>query len=242
MLEVPGDDRIHVLLVEDDRALAEVTARFLEHHGVDVTWVADGERGLEEAAGAGIDLVLLDVMLPGQDGFAVCRALRARDDVPVIMLTARADEDDRVEGLESGADDYMVKPFSTRELLARIRAHVRRARGRAGPHLRPRRVGRLYIDPATRRAKIDDRDLPLTGYEFALLLALAERAGTVVSREQLLEIARGNTEDAFDRSIDGHISRLRHKLGDDPRRPEILKTIRGAGYVLTRGGGEDQAA
>ena len=234
MVEVPGDDRIHVLLVEDDRVLAAVVVRVLEQHGIDVTWVGDGERGLEEASGSGVDLVLLDVTLPGKDGFTVCRALRARDDVPVIMLTGRADEDDRVEGLESGADDYVVKPFSTRELLARIRAHVRRARGRAGPHLRARRVGRLYIDPSTRRAKIDDREVPLTGYEFALLLALAERAGTVVTREQLLESARGNTEDAFDRSIDGHISRLRHKLGDDPRRPEILKTIRGAGYVLTR--------
>ena len=240
MLAVPSEDRIHILLVEDDHALAQVMARFFEQNGVDVTWAADGERGLEEAAGAGIDLVLLDVTLPGQDGFSICRALRARDDVPVIMLTGRTDEDDRVEGLESGADDYVVKPFSTRELLARVRAHVRRARGRAGPHLRPRRVGRLTIDPSTRRAKIDDRDVPLTGYEFALLLALAERAGTVVTREQLLESARGNAEDAFDRSIDGHISRLRHKLGDDPRRPEILKTIRGAGYVLTRSETVDQ--
>jgi DNA-binding response OmpR family regulator len=232
MVEVETEDRIHVLLVEDDRLLAQATRRFLEEHGVAVTWVDDGEQALD----AGLfDLVLLDVNLPGRDGFEVCRELRARDDVPVIMLTGRAGEDDRVAGLESGADDYVVKPFSTRELLARIRAQVRRARGQVGPTLRPRRVGRLTLDPATRRARVDEREVPLTGYEFALLLALAERAGSVVSREQLLESARGNSEEAFDRSIDGHISRLRQKLGDDPRRPELLKTIRGAGYVLTRG-------
>lgn len=200
-----------------------------------VTWAADGCEGLTEAIRNSYDVVLLDVMLPGRDGLQVCRELRARRDVPIIMVTARGEEADRVLGLEIGADDYLPKPFSSRELLARIRAHVRRARGRAGPPLMPVRIGRLSIDPAGLRATLDGRELPLTGYEFALLRVLAERAGRVLSREQLLDLVKGSAEEAFDRSVDVHISRLRQKLGDDSKQPRILKTVRGAGYLLAAG-------
>jgi len=223
---------IRVLLVEDDRRLASLTARYLEGHGLVVTVVADGDQGLAEAVRNPYDVVLLDLMLPGRDGIEVCRELRARRDVPVIMVTARGEEADRVLGLEIGADDYVAKPFSSRELLARIRSVVRRARGHAGPPSRPVQVGRLLLDPGAFRATLDGKVLPLTPYEFTLLRVLAERAGRVLSREQLLDLAKGNAEEAFDRSIDVHISRLRQKLGDDPRNPRLLKTVRGTGYLL----------
>jgi two-component system, OmpR family, response regulator len=226
------DGVIQVLLVEDDDRLARLTARFLEGHGVAVTLAADGEVGLSEALRHTYDVVLLDLMLPRRDGLEVCRELRARRDVPVIMVTARGEETDRVIGLELGADDYIAKPFSPRELLARIRAQVRRFRGKAGPPSRVISVGRLTIDPAAMRATLDGNALALTAYEFALLRALAEHAGRVLSREQLLDLGRGSAEEAFDRSIDVHISRLRQKLGDDPRQPRLIKTVRGAGYLL----------
>jgi DNA-binding response OmpR family regulator len=232
----PAEPILTALLVEDDARLAALTAEYLEGHGVVVTRAADGRRGLEEALRHRFDVVLLDLMLPGKDGLEVCRELRARSDVPVIVLTARGEEADRVMGLELGADDYLPKPFSPRELLARIRAVVRRARGQAGPALRAIRVGRLALDPASRRATLGGRELDLTGYEFALLHALASRAGRVLSREQLMEMAGGSAEEAFDRSIDVHVSRLRHKLGDDPRHPRLLKTVRGAGYLLVAEG------
>jgi two-component system, OmpR family, response regulator len=221
-----------VLLVEDDLRLASLTREYLEGHGLAVVHVSDGRRGQDEALSGRYDAVLLDLMLPGKDGLEVCREIRARSDVPVIVLTARGEEADRVMGLELGADDYLAKPFSPRELLARIRALVRRAKGRAGPAREAVRVGGLVVDPAARRVTLDGREIPLTGYEFALLHALARRAGRVLAREQLMELAKGSADDAFDRSIDVHVSRLRQKLGDDPKRPRLIKTVRGAGYVL----------
>jgi two-component system, OmpR family, response regulator len=221
-----------VLLVEDDLRLAGLTREYLEGHGVAVVHVSDGRKGLAEALTGRFDAVLLDLMLPGKDGLDVCREVRARSDVPVIVLTARGEEADRVMGLELGADDYLGKPFSPRELLARIRAVTRRAKGRAGPARGAVRVGGLTVDPAAMRATLDGRELALTAYEFALLEALARRAGRVLSREQLMELARGSAEEAFDRSIDVHVSRLRQKLGDDPKRPRLIKTVRGSGYVL----------
>jgi DNA-binding response OmpR family regulator len=221
-----------VLLVEDDLRLAALTKEYLEGHGIAVVHVADGRRGQDEALGGRYDAVLLDLMLPGKDGLEVCRELRARSDVPIVVLTARGEEADRVMGLELGADDYLAKPFSPRELLARIRAVVRRAKGRAGPARDLVRVGALAVDPAARRVTLAGREIALTGHEFALLEALARRAGRVLSREQLMELAGGSAEDAFDRSIDVHVSRLRQKLGDDPKRPRLIKTVRGAGYVL----------
>ena len=224
-----------LLMVEDDERLAQLTARYLEQYGVLVTHVGDGPAAIRDATQGGYYVVLLDLMLPGCDGIEVCRAVRAQLDVPIIIVTARADEADRVLGLEIGADDYVAKPFSSRELLARVRAQVRRARGRAGPRQRPLRAGRIEVDPGGLRASIDGKPLQLTGYEFTLLRALVERAGRVLTRDQLLALANREADAVFDRSIDGHISRLRQKLGDDPRRPRVLKTIRGAGYMLATG-------
>jgi DNA-binding response OmpR family regulator len=221
---------ITALLVEDDLRLAELTAEYLQNHGVVVTHAADGEKGLREATAARFDVVLLDLMLPGMDGMEVCRRIREHADVPIIMLTARGEEADRVMGLELGADDYLPKPFSPRELLARIRAQVRRARGQAGPSRNPLKSEGLDLDPGSRRATLDGALLDLTSYEFDLLYTLVDRAGRVLSREHLMEHARGNSEEAFDRSIDVHVSRLRQKLGDDPKKPRFIKTVRGVGY------------
>jgi two-component system, OmpR family, response regulator len=228
----PSQSPLLVLLVEDDVRLATLTREYLEGHGVAVSHVTDGKRGLAEAIAGRFDAVLLDLMLPGKDGLDVCRELRARSDVPILVLTARGEEADRVMGLELGADDYLAKPFSPRELLARIRAVTRRAKGRVGPVRSAVHVGGLAVDPAAMRVTLDGREIALTAYEFALLEALARRAGRVLTREQLMELAKGSAEESFDRSIDVHVSRLRQKLGDDPRRPRLIKTVRGSGYVL----------
>jgi DNA-binding response OmpR family regulator len=234
------DPILTALLVEDDARLARLTSEYLTGHGVVVTHVADGRRGLEEALRGRWDVVLLDLMLPGRDGLEICRELRTRTDLPIIILTARGEEADRVMGLELGADDYLAKPYSPRELLARIRAVTRRAKGRAGPRNEVLAVGTLTLDPASRRVMRSGEEIALTGYEFDLLRALAERAGRILSREQLMERVRGSAEDAFDRSIDVHVSRLRQKLGDDPKRPRLIKTVRGVGYLLATGT-EDEA-
>jgi two-component system, OmpR family, response regulator len=226
---------IHVLLVEDDAKLARLTGEYLEHHGLTVSRVADGPAAIREGLRPEIDVVVLDLMLPGCDGFEVCRELRKSSHVPIIAVTARVEVADRVLGLELGADDYLTKPFAARELLARVHAVHRRARGRAGPAARELQVGRLVLDVASLNATLAGRPLQLTSYEFALLRVLADNAGRVLSREQLLELAKGNADEAFDRSIDVRISRLRHKLGDDSRHPVLLKTIRGSGYMLTAG-------
>jgi DNA-binding response OmpR family regulator len=232
MASVTTESSLLALLVEDDARLAALTREYLGGHGVAVEVVSDGRRGLQEGLRGGWDVVLLDLMLPSLGGLEVCRELRARSDVPIIVLTARGEEADRVMGLELGADDYLAKPFSPRELLARIRAVTRRAKGQAGPRLKQLRVGELAIDPSARTVTLRGAAVELTAYEFALLHALAERAGMVLSREQLMEFARGSSEDSFDRSVDVHVSRLRQKLGDDPKRPRLLKTVRGAGYLL----------
>jgi DNA-binding response OmpR family regulator len=225
-------EKLSIVYVEDDQRLAQLTSHYLRSHGVEVCVVARGELAVAEVLRVHPDAVLLDLMLPGLDGLEVCRKLRERIDVPIIMVTARKEEADRVMGLEGGADDYVSKPFSSRELLARIRAQVRRARGKAGPATPRLEVGELVVDVATMTATLRGKRLALTTYEFALLRVLAERAGRVLAREQLLELVHGSAEEAFDRSIDVHVSRLRHKLEDDPRSPRMLKTIRGVGYML----------
>ncbi len=231
-----NDGVIRALLIEDNPRLGELTARYLRSHGLTVTLVADGESGLAAAHNESFDVILLDLMLPGRDGIAICQSLRARCAVPIIIVTARSEEADRVLGLELGADDYVTKPFSARELLARIRAQVRRARGHIGPAApATMQVGGLMLDSARLLASLHGRPISLTAYEFALLRVLAERAGRILSREQLLDLAKGSAEEAFDRSIDVHISRLRQKLGDDSKHPRLLKTIRGAGYMLAPG-------
>ncbi|WP_437330375.1 response regulator transcription factor [Sorangium sp. So ce381] len=223
---------IRALLVEDDERLARFTCEYLEEHGVSITHAADGEAGLREGRRGGHDVIILDLLLPRRSGLDVCQALREGSDVPVLMVTARAEEADRVLGLEMGADDYLIKPFSSRELLARIRAMVRRARGQVTSGPRVLRVGPLVLHTGSLRATLGGRELALTAYEFTLLRVLAERRGRVLTREQLLDLAKGAAEEAFDRSIDVRISRLRQKLETDPKRPRLLKTVRGAGYVL----------
>lgn len=226
------DTALHLLLVEDDARLADLTAEYLQSHGAAVSLAPDGPTGLATALAGSFDAVLLDLMLPGMDGIEVCRRLRERTDVPIIMLTARGEEADKVLGLEIGADDYMPKPFSPRELLARIRSVVRRARGRVGPENSALTVGDLTVDPERRNAKLCGAPVELTSYEFSLLYELAKRAGRVLSREQLIELAGGNLEESFDRSVDVHISKLRQKLGDDPKKPRFIKTVRGVGYLF----------
>ena len=226
------EPQIKILFVEDDERLANLTRRYLEGTGFQVTWESSGASA-NELVRHGYDVVLLDLMLPGQDGIEICRNLRTQLDVPIIMVTARREEADRVLGLDSGADDYVTKPFSSRELVARIRAVVRRARGRLGPAAHLIQAGDISLDPQTMRVTVEGRDIRLTGYEFALLRVLAERVGRVLSREQLLDLARyGGAEEAFERSIDIQISKLRAKLGDDARNPRFLKTVRGSGYLL----------
>jgi two-component system OmpR family response regulator len=225
--------RLKVVYIEDDERLGRLTAQYLTSHGIEVTLVRRGDQAVSEVLRVRPDVVLLDLMLPGRDGREVCNSLRGRMDVPIIMVTARNEEADRVMGLEEGADDYVSKPFSSRELLARIRAQARRASGRSGPSKGRVTVGDIVVDPVAMTVTLKDRPLILTTFEFTLLRVLAERAGRVLSREQILELVHGASDEAFDRSIDVHVSRLRHKLGDDPRNPRRLKTVRGVGYVLT---------
>jgi two-component system, OmpR family, response regulator len=224
-----------VLFIEDDARLAAMTTRALEAHGLQVDWVADGRQGLTAALTARHDVVVLDLMLPGLSGLEVCRELRARCAVPVIMVTALGEEADRVLGLETGADDYLAKPFSARELVARLRALVRRGRGALGPPREAIQVGELLLSPRDYSATLAGRPLRLTTSEFVLLRVLAERAGRVLTREQLLDLTKGSSDEVFDRSIDAHISRLRQKLEADPRNPRYLRTVRGAGYLLAAG-------
>jgi two-component system OmpR family response regulator len=223
---------IHVLLVEDDARTAQLIAELFRRNQVLVTCAADGVEGLRLAARGRFDAVVLDLMLPGRDGLEVCRELRARSDVPIVMLTALGGEVDRILGLELGADDYVVKPFSARELLVRIRNLVRRAKRQLPLSSEKLCVGDLVLDPVELTATIAGRDLALTSLEFALLRVLAERAGRVLSRDQLLQLAHPGSDRVFGRAIDMAIWRLRQKLGDDARRPRLLKTVRGAGYVL----------
>lgn len=226
------DSSIYLLLIEDDRRLAELTKNYLEKRSISVVHTINGEDGLRLAVDNHFDVVLLDIMLPGENGIEICKKMRERIDTPIIMVTALGDEADRVFGLEVGADDYVSKPFSPRELLARINAVVRRARGKVGPQKSKISLGPLKVDPTTREATLDNEPLDLTSYEFSLLQTLAENAGKVLSRDKLMDLAKGSIDESFDRSIDVHISRLRQKLGDNPRKPTIIKTIRGIGYQL----------
>jgi two-component system, OmpR family, response regulator len=223
---------IRALLIDDDSRLAELLAGYLQPHDVILAHAPDGARGLAALDGGGFDLVVLDVMMPGLDGLDVLRRLRARSAVPVLMLTARGDETDRVVGLELGADDYLAKPVYPRELLARMRAILRRT----APRAEDRRivVGDLEIDPDARTARIGGRDVSLTALEFDLLRALAERAGRVIPRDALWEAAGRADTVVSDRTVDVHVSHLRAKLGDDAREPKRLKTVRGAGYILVK--------
>ncbi|RYE92636.1 MAG: response regulator transcription factor [Myxococcales bacterium] len=225
---------LRVLLIDDDAKLYELLASYLEQNGVTVTCASDGRRGLAALDGGVFDAVLLDVMMPGIDGLEVCRRIRARSNIPVLMLTARGDETDRVVGLELGADDYVAKPFSPRELLARLKAVLRRT----SPDAVAERLvsGHISADVPSRRVQLDGREVELTGIEFDILVALLRRAGRVVPREALLSEAGRSDVVVGERTVDVHISHLRQKLGDDPRSPRLIKTVRGVGYVLAKEG------
>lgn len=221
-----------VLLIDDDRRLFELLGGYFEPSGITLDHAPDGRAGLARLEQDPFDVVLLDVMMPGIDGLEVVRRLRTKSRVPVIMLTARGDEADRVVGLELGADDYVAKPFAPRELLARIRAVLRRASPEAVAEVL--RVGPIELDVPARTARVRGEQAELTGLEFDILLALVRRAGRVVPRDALLsEAGRGDVV-VGERTVDVHISHLRHKLGDDP--PRLIKTVRGVGYVLAKDG------
>ena len=222
---------MRVLLIDDDARLAELLDGYLKPQGVALVHAGGGQAGLAALQGGGFDVVLLDVMMPGIDGLAVLRKLRdAGHRIPVIMLTARGDEADRVVGLELGADDYVAKPFSPRELLARIRAVLRRAQ----PETVAEKLSSagITVDTGAREAWVDGKPVELTGLEIDLLIALLRRAGRVVPRTALLELAGRGDVSVGERAVDVHISRLRKKLGDDP--PTRIRTVRGVGYVLAR--------
>ena len=221
-----------VLIIEDDARLAAMVAEYLGEAGLAVSIAAGGADGLARLARDRYDAVILDLMLPDMDGLEVCRRLRATHDTPVLMLTARGDAMDRVIGLELGADDYLPKPFEPRELLARLRAILRR--GRAAATGNTLRFGRLAIDRDARVVRLDGVEQTLTSHQFTLLVTLAENAGRVLSRDTLMDLAKGESLEAFDRSIDVHVSRIRAAIEDDPKKPKRILTVRGAGYVFAR--------
>jgi two-component system, OmpR family, response regulator len=229
----------HILIVDDHREIRELVSRALTKDGFRVSTAADGKAMRKVLADSRIDLVLLDLMLPGEDGLSLCRALRADSKIPIIMLTAKGDEVDRIIGLELGADDYLPKPFGSRELIARIRAVLRRTRetvATANPSHRARRYRfeRWRFDTGARELIRDDGvTVPLSTGEYDLLITLVERPQRVLSRDQLLDLARGRAANALDRSIDTQVSRLRKKLECDPADPKIIKTVWGGGYMFT---------
>ena len=231
-----------LLMIEDDHRLAAMVAAYLTQNGFEVQHAETAQDGLAQLqkalSGQPFSLVLLDVMLPDADGLDVCRNIRAQAQplsaTPIIMLTAKGDPMDCVVGLELGADDYVPKPFEPRELLARVRAVLRRHQPGASQHANVMRFGRLEIDLDARTVRIDGQDRAITAYQFDLLVAMAERAGRVLSREQIMDAIKGEPLEAFDRSIDVHIGRLRAVLEDDPKQPRRIITVRGAGYVFAR--------
>ncbi len=229
-----------ILIIDDDARLAAMVAEYLAAAAFTVERRTTAAAGLDAlalgtsrpATGGPFGAVILDLMLPDLDGFEVCRRIRARSDVPILMLTARGEDTDRIVGLEIGADDYLPKPFNPRELLARLRAILRR---RAGPRQDDGlvlRFGRLQIDRGSRSVRVDGEAKALTSYQFDLLAVLADHAGRVLNRDRLLDLVQGH--EAFDRSIDVHVSRIRAAIEDDPRHPRRILTVRGTGYVFAK--------
>ena len=228
-----------VLMIDDDAALAAMVAEYLQARGVRVTTVGTLAAGRERLRRESWDALILDLMLPDGDGMDFCRELRSQDNalamLPVLMLTARGDEVDRIVGLELGADDYLPKPFNPRELAARLRAILRRSgTGNLDDEKAVLRFGRLTIDRGARQVRVDGKPRLLTSYQFELLWALATHPGRVLSREAIMDLLRGKSLEAFDRSIDVHISRIRAAIEDDPKNPQRILTVRGAGYVFAQ--------
>lgn len=221
-----------ILLIEDDNRLAEMVKDYLGQNGFSVTIAGNGADGLAAHHTGSFDAILLDIMLPDVDGLEVCRVLRTTESVPILMLTAKGDPMDRVVGLELGADDYLPKPFEPRELLARLRAILRRGKGQM--NTATVRYGRLEIDADAMEARLDNKACNLTTHQFKLLQVLSESAGRVLSRDYLMDAVTGDNLDAFDRSIDVHISRIRAEIEDDPKKPKRVITVRSAGYVFAR--------
>ena len=230
-----------LLMIEDDTRLAQMVGEYLERSGYKVTHAVDARAGLallQDSPAAGPDLVILDLMLPDIDGLEVCRRIRAlpgdQGQVPVLMLTAKGDPMDRIVGLELGADDYLPKPFEPRELLARIRAVLRRRTEGPQPAVKLMRFGSLEIDRDARTVTVAGKPCELTSYQFDLLITLAERAGRVLTRDQIMEAVRGRELEAFDRSIDVHMGRIRAAIEEDAKNPKRILTVRGVGYVFAK--------
>jgi DNA-binding response OmpR family regulator len=228
---------MRVLVIDDDEGLNALLTEYLGQFGFAVRTAAHPDEGLRALKADPPDILVLDVMLPGMDGLAVCRKIRETSRIPIVMLTARGDVMDRIVGLEMGADDYLPKPFEPRELVARLQAVLRRGAPVAGED--SVRVGALEVNWATCSARLDGRPLTLTTAEFELLGLLVRNRGRVLSRERILDETRGIDWEAYDRSIDVLVSRLRHKLGDDPRQPAFIRTVRGAGYRFIGSAGDD---
>jgi two-component system, OmpR family, response regulator len=228
----------HILIVDDDAEIRSLLSQYLEKNGLRVSAVGDGRAMWQALERASVDLIVLDLMLPGDDGLTLCRMLRSRSDTPVIMLTARGDETDRIVGLEMGADDYLPKPFSARELLARIKVILRRTRA-LPPNLKPQDEHRLHfagwtLDTARRQLVAPDGSgSPINGVEYKLLRVFLDHPNRVLDRDQLMDLTQGREADPLDRSIDVQVSRLRRRLHDDPQSPALIKTVRGEGYVLS---------
>lgn len=227
----------HILVVDDQRDIRDLLARYLVKHGLRASVAESAEAARKLLQAAQIDLIVLDIMMPGEDGLSLTRAIRENQDIPVILLTAMGEETDRIVGLEVGADDYLPKPFNPRELLARIKAVLRRARTMPRPQAPSKgllRFDRWKLDLA-RRELLDERgvSVALSGGEFRILVAFLERPGVVLTRDQLLDLTRGRAANVFDRSIDNQVSRLRKKIEADPKEPALIKTVWGGGYMLT---------
>ena len=225
-----------LLIIDDDEKLSALLSEYLGGFGFAVRSAAHPDAGLRALKADPPDLLILDVMLPGMNGFAVCRKVREFSRVPIVMLTARGEVTDRIVGLELGADDYLPKPFEPRELVARIQAILRRGAG--GEPKDVVRIGALEVDWTTRSVRLDGNEVPLTSAEFDLLGLMVRSRGRVLSRDRIMEETRGVDWEAYDRSVDVLVSRLRQKLGDDPRQPSFIRTVRGAGYRFIGAGGD----
>lgn len=224
----------HLLLIEDDERLAQLVIDYLEGAGFRLRHTTTGAEGLVQHRQHPFDAIILDLMLPDMDGLDVCRSIRAEASTPILMLTARGEAMDRIVGLELGADDYLPKPFEPRELLARLKAILRRGSGSNDAGRDVLRFGRLEIDRDAHEARLDGKALPLTGHQFEMLRVLGEHPGRVLTREQIMDLVRGEHLEAFDRSIDVHISRIRQAIEDNPKEPRRIITVRGAGYVFAK--------